>query len=158
MNPGSAFDKTLVEHNAGRDAQDTIRAFVFSLYLSSTASSNSGDRDLLTSRGMQSATLDEVASHARLSIMVEKPHPTMPAITVGEKGGPLLPFVQYLVDVLRETGEVLVGAGYASLGAFIAEGLVQAKGDPEILVSRLVRAFPAFQDGFRLLDQGTLVD
>lgn len=89
--------------------------------------------------------------------MVEKPHPTMPAITVGEPGGPLLPFVQRVVDVLKETGALLLQSGYLSIGMFLAEGLNEAKGDPEILISRLVRASPPFDESFTFSGQGTQI-
>jgi hypothetical protein len=150
---GSEYDSILYEH-LDRDAFDTVRSLVFSLYISSATSTESTLEDALSSRRMQNASLDEIASHMRISIVVEKPHPTIPAIMIGEKGGPFLPFVQRVVKVLRETGDFLVKSGYASFGVFLAEGLKEAKGDPEILISRLVRAIPSFDDAFTLLHQG----
>lgn len=120
---------------------DAIRSLVFSLYISSTDSSDE-ETNILTSKGMTLATASTVASHMRLSIMVEKPHPTMPAITVGEQGGPLLPFVLRVVETLKEVGTVLRKGGYANMGMFLAEGIESSKGDPEEMVSRMVRAFP----------------
>ena len=149
---GNEYDSILYEH-LDRDAFDTVRSFVFSLYLSSATSTESALEDALSSRRMQNASLDEVASHMRISIVVERPHPNMPAIMIGEKGGPLLPFVQRVVSVLRETGDFLVKHSYANLGVFLAEGLKEAKGNPEILISRLVRTVPTFDDEFTLLQQ-----
>lgn len=150
---GTEYDSILCEH-LDRDAFDIVQSFVFSLYLSSATSSESALEDALSSRRMQNASLDDVASHMRISIVVEKPHPTIPAITIGEQGGPLLPFVQRVVKVLRETGDFLVKQGYANFGVFLEEGLKEAKGDPEILVSRLVRAVPPFNDAFTGVHKG----
>lgn len=150
LNFGTSYDATLLAAKE-RGAFDMMRAFVFSLYLSSTGSSDDGD--LLSTDGMQNMTRDRVAQHMQLSIHVEKPHPTMPAITVGEVGGPHLEFVELVAGVLKQTGEVLKSSGYPSLGAFLWESLKEAKrvgsdgrADVDVVVKRLVQAFPAFCD------------
>jgi len=149
---GSEYDRILNEH-LDRDTFDTVRSFALSLYLSSAESNQSALEDALSSRRMQKASLDDVATHMRISIVVEKPHPTLPAVMVGEKGGPLLPFVQRTVDVLRETGDFLVQNSYPNFGVFLAEGLKEARGDPETFVSWVVRAIPSFDDAFTLLNE-----
>jgi hypothetical protein len=148
-----SLDEALYRHT-NRGVVDTIRAFVFSLYLSS--SSSLGDDDLLSARGMQNITRERVAEHGQLSIHEEKPHPTIPAITVGGIGGPHLDFVELVTRVLRETGNVLCTNGYPNLGTFIAQALAEAEQvgrfagaagpDPDVVVQHLVRAFPGFQD------------
>ena len=124
-----------------------MRAFVFSLYLSSTGSSN-----LLSAAGMQQMTRDSVAQHMQLNIRIEKPHPTIPAITVGEIGGPHLEFVELVTSVMNETGGILQGAGYPNLGTFVLEALKEAGRvdanalDPDFVIQRLIQALPAFRD------------
>lgn len=155
----SSFDESLYQHT-NRGVFDSIRAFVFSLYLSS--SSSEGD-DLLSARGMQNITRERVAEHMQLSIHEEKPHPTMPAITVGGIGGPHLNFVELVTRVLQETGGVLRETGYPNLGTFIARALVDAERagrssgatspDPDVVVQHLVRAFPSFQDSYSVQNQ-----
>ncbi|KAF9516693.1 hypothetical protein BS47DRAFT_1483839 [Hydnum rufescens UP504] len=129
-----SLDEALYRHT-NRGVIDTIRAFVFSLYLSS--SSSLGDDDLLSARGMQNITRERVAEHMQLSIHEEKPHPTIPAITVGGIGGPHLDFLSESGDVYRP-GARGGGAGRPFCGA--------AGPDPDVVVQHLVRAFPGFQD------------
>lgn len=102
----------------GRGAWDSIRAFVFSLFISS-----SSDDDLLSSRGMQSISIAKVAELMRVNLHVERPHETLPGVTVGELGGPLYELVTLITTVLNETGTVLVNGGYTNLGSFVLEVL-----------------------------------
>lgn len=104
---------------------------------------------------MQKITRESVAEHIQLRILEEKPHPTMPAITVGGLGGPHLEFVELVTKVLHETGDVLQGAGYPNLGSFILEAIKEAErvgkaagggANPDVIVQRLAQAFPSFRD------------
>lgn len=107
----------------GRGAWDCIRAFVFSLYLSSSI----GHGDLLSATGMQSINEMTVAELMRVKVHVEKPHESIPAITVGELGGPLYELVKLIAGVLNETGKILIDAGYPDLGTFVAECLKEGE-------------------------------
>lgn len=160
----------------GRGAFDSIRAFVFSLYISSSVRT---EDDLLCATGMQNVSEGKVAELMGVAdkIHIEKPHPSLPAVKIGELGGPIYELVQLITKVMNETGGVLVKAGYYDLGAFVLEALKEgdkAKGkadsdsvDPEcdVIVERviivrsfgrnvdadtsgpqLVKAIPAFQD------------
>ncbi|KAL0580322.1 hypothetical protein V5O48_001659 [Marasmius crinis-equi] len=87
---------------------------------------------------------------------VEKPHSTIPGVTVGELGGPLYELVKLITGVLKETGKILLDSGYPDLGTFVAESLKEGArvkantntpdADIEVVLEKLVRAFPAFQD------------
>ena len=116
----------------GRGAFDTIRAFIFSMYL--TAVTGSGE-NLLSAKGMRAIEEGKVAELMGLAdkVHVEKPHATIPGVVVGELGGPVWEVVQLVTKVMRETGDVLVKGGYSDLGAFVLEALKEgekAKQDP----------------------------
>ncbi|KAG6813683.1 hypothetical protein H0H92_008531 [Tricholoma furcatifolium] len=135
----------------GRGAWDTIRAFTFSLYLSSSIDGG----DLLSAKGIAAIDAAQVAGLMGVNVHVERPHGTIPGLTIGELGGPMNELVNLVTGVLNETGKVLIDTGYPSLGAFVAEALkegskVKANADEshelETVLERLVRALPGFQD------------
>ncbi|KAF7362058.1 NAD+ kinase [Mycena venus] len=73
----------------------------------------------------------------------------------GSWGGPMYDLVKLVTRVLNETGGILVNMGYPDLGMFVLEALKEGKNaisdgnnhaDVEIILERLVRAFPAFHD------------
>ena len=144
-----------------RGAYDSIRAFVFALYLSS-----SPGQDWLSAQGMKTITGAQVAEFCQLTEHVhqEKPHKAIPGVVVGTLGGPLWDFVEGLRKVLNETGEVLVGAGYKDLGGFVIEALKEGerigkktgKGvNIETVLDQVLRAIPAFRDMNTINDQRT---
>lgn len=141
-----------LHQQTGRGAWDSIRAFVFGLYLSSSADD---EGDLLSARGMRDIGDTKIAELLGVSIHIEKPHESMPAITVGEVGGPGWELVQLLRKLLNGTGAFLVNNRYRDLGSFVAEALKEgervgkANGDEaavDVIVERLVRGIPGFQD------------
>lgn len=112
----------------GRGAYDTIRALVFSLYLSSDASAEAGG-GLMSAQGMHGVSSAAVADLMQLTnhMHVERPHPTIPALTVGQLGGPLYELVGLVTRVLNETGEFLVKGGYPDLGTYVLEALKEGE-------------------------------
>ncbi|KAK0195235.1 hypothetical protein F5146DRAFT_1024735 [Armillaria mellea] len=134
LNFGSGYRVPLHEAT-GRGAWDSIRALVLSMYIT--------DEGLLTARGMQSTDVGKVAELMRVSIHVEKPHESIPGVTVGELGGPMYELTTLITGVLNETGDILVGTGYPDLGTFVAQALEL---DAEAVLERLVRAIPGFRD------------
>ncbi|PBK95690.1 hypothetical protein ARMGADRAFT_990837 [Armillaria gallica] len=146
LNFGSGYRVPLHEAT-GRGAWDSIRALVLSMYIT--------DEGLLTARGMQTADVGKVAELMRVNIHVEKPHESIPGVTVGELGGPMYELTTLITGVLNETGDILVAAGYPDLGTFVAQALELAN-DAEAILERasqhricggfLVRAIPAFRD------------
>ena len=108
----------------GRGAFDSIRALVFSMYISSPS-----DGDLLSASGMQSIQEAKVAELMNVAdkIHVERPHKDLPAVMVGELGGPIWELVRLVAGALRETGDVLVKGGYPNLGAFVLEALKEGE-------------------------------
>ena len=108
----------------GRGAFDSIRALVFSMYISSPS-----DGDLLSASGMQSIQEAKIAELMNVAdkIHVERPHKDLPAVMVGELGGPIWELVRLVAGALRETGDVLVKGGYPNLGAFVLEALKEGE-------------------------------
>ncbi|KAJ7124914.1 hypothetical protein C8R44DRAFT_781783 [Mycena epipterygia] len=150
LNFGSGYREPL-HAQTGHGAWDCMKAFVFSLYITS---STDGD-DLLSARGMQNISEGRVAELMRVSVHTEKPHETLAHVTVGELRGPMYDFVKLVTRVLNETGEILVNTGYPDLGMFVLEALKDGRkarsdtnhhADVEFILERLVRAFPAFRD------------
>ncbi len=126
LNFGSGYRVPLHEAT-GRGAWDSIRALVLSMYIT--------DERLLTARGMQTADVGKVAELMRVNIHVEKPHESIPGVTVGELGGPMYELTALITGVLNETGDILVGAGYPDLGTFVAQALELAN-DAEAILER----------------------
>ena len=56
-----------------------------------------------------------------VSIHVEKPHPTIEGITVGELGGPVYELLVMIRTVLNQTGYILEQRGYPDLGSFVIQ-------------------------------------
>jgi len=75
------------------------------------------------------------------ALHVEKPHESIPGLTVGELGGPLYDLVKLITKIMNETGTVLQQGGYRDLGSFVLEALQQAKGDSEVVLQRVRVAF-----------------
>ncbi|KAH9061215.1 hypothetical protein EDB87DRAFT_1610604 [Lactarius vividus] len=103
---------------------DSIRAFVYGLYLSSAAD---GDGDLLSARGMQTLNEAKIAELLGVSLHIERQHESIQGLTIGEVGGPGWELVQLLRTLLTETGKILVDGGYPNLGSFVAEALKEGE-------------------------------
>ncbi|KAI0093332.1 hypothetical protein BDY19DRAFT_923303 [Irpex rosettiformis] len=154
MNFASGYRVPLHEAT-GRGAFDSIRAFIFSLYITSSIGT---EDDLLSARGMQKITEGQVADFMGVAgkIHIERPHPDIPGVKVGELGGPVWELVQLVTKVMKETGIILANGGYHDLGSFVLEALKEGekakeKADVinpecEVAVERLVKAFPSFRD------------
>ncbi|KAL0956105.1 hypothetical protein HGRIS_002273 [Hohenbuehelia grisea] len=136
----------------GRGAWDNIRAFVFGLYLSSSVGQ---EGDLLSAQGMQIIGEAKVAELMRVNVHVEAPHETIPGITVGTLGGPMHELVKLVTKTLNGTGKILVDSGYPNLGHLVFQALKdgasaksgdRADAEVDVILEKLVRALPAFQD------------
>ncbi|KAI0266692.1 hypothetical protein BC834DRAFT_109128 [Gloeopeniophorella convolvens] len=112
---------------------------------------------------MQTLSEVKIAELMGVSLHIERPHESIPGLTVGQIGGPGWEVVQLLKKLLDETGKVLVSGGYPNLGTLVAEALKEGekasrdKGDPtaaaEVVLERLVRAIPGFRDMAVINDQ-----
>jgi len=139
LNFGHAYRVPLKEAT-GRGAYDTMRAFIFGLYLSSS----DGD-DLLSAEGLKGLTRGRVADLMQLTghLHVEKAHPTIPGLTVGELRGPLNELVNEVTRVLNETGSILLAKGYSYLGDFVLDALNKGQisqgepVDPEVVLDEV---------------------
>lgn len=89
-----------LREQTGRGAWDSIRALLFSLYISAD-----GEEDL-SARGMKNITEAKITELMQVNSHVEKPHETIPGLVVGQLGGPIYELVQLITQVLNETGTV----------------------------------------------------
>lgn len=147
LNFASGYRVPLHEQT-GRGAWDNIRAFAFSLYITSSSETN-----WLSAKGLQEIGEHTVAEHLRVNVHVERPHESISGVTVGELGGPMHALVQQITRTLNETGKILVTSGYPDLGAFILEALKkgenETKGDGpdiDVVLDQIIRAIPGFRD------------
>ena len=106
-----------------RGAWDSIRGLLFGLFISSVP----GEEDLLSARGLRTLQMSKIAELMGVTLHIERPHETIPGVTVGELGGPLYDLVKLITSVLNETGQILIDSGYANLGLFVAEALQQGE-------------------------------
>ncbi|KAF7968040.1 hypothetical protein HWV62_32097 [Athelia sp. TMB] len=136
---------------AGRGAWDSIRSLVLGLYLAGATNTHT---DPLSAEGMRGATEAGVTEWLRVPTHIETPHPTLHGVMVGAPG-PLAELVTLITRTLNETGTVLVEGGYPDLGSFVLEALKEGARiksadhpgrDLDVVLERLVRAFPAFRD------------
>ncbi|KAG6331551.1 hypothetical protein ID866_7536 [Astraeus odoratus] len=140
-----------LHQQTGRGAWDNIRALLFGLYLSSST----GQGNLLSAKGMQTITEQQIAGLMSVNLHVEKQHSEIPGLTVGKLGGPIYDLVKLITSTLRETGAILETMGDPDLGTFVVRalkdvGTAKRNTDPntsvDVILSKLVGAFPAFQD------------
>ncbi|KAL1748627.1 hypothetical protein HDZ31DRAFT_60077 [Schizophyllum fasciatum] len=139
-----------------RGAWDNIRALALALHIDAAAPAAP---DLLSAAGMRALAPGTVAELLRVPVHVERAHERIPALVVGELGGPLYDLVRLLTRTMNETGARLEEMGYPDLGTFVAEALragrrARSEGDPDAeadkVLEQIVRAIPAFQDMYDL--------
>lgn len=139
LNFGHGYRKPLKEHT-GRGAFDTIRQLMMSLYIGGTP---------LDAKSLSSMTAFQISEASGVPLQVEKPHETLP-VTIGEKSD-AEPFIQDVKRVMNETGNLLQKSGYKDLGQFVIESCKMSTASGKqptlrLLLERLVKALPAFQD------------
>ncbi|KZT43676.1 hypothetical protein SISSUDRAFT_1014162 [Sistotremastrum suecicum HHB10207 ss-3] len=152
LNFGSGY-RIPLRDATGRGAWDNIRYLVLALYLGSP----DGQGDPLSAKALKEIDVAQVASLLNVNIHVEKAHPSLHGVTVGEMGGPLYEIVQLITTTLNETGDVLIQQGYPDLGSFVLETFNHARGSVELLLERLVRAIPGLRDMDVVDGKGTIV-
>ncbi len=151
LNFGSGYRVPLHEQT-DRGAWDNIRGLCFSLFITSSV-----DVDYLSARGMEVITEQIVAEHMRVSIHEERPHESIPGVTVGELGGPVHQLVKLITNTLKETGGVLVRGGYPDLGSLVLQSLEGARNankngppDFDLVLDKIIQAIPAFRDVYNI--------
>jgi len=123
LNIASGYRVSL-HQETGRGAWDSIRAFVFGLYLSSATD---GEDDLLSAKGMQTLNEAKIAELLGVSLHIERQHEDIQGLTIGQVGGPGWELVRLLKSLMNETGKILVNGGYPNLGSFVAEALKEGE-------------------------------
>ena len=98
----------------------------------------------MSAHGMKIISRARIAELMQLSnhIHVEKAHPSIPGLTIGELGGSLYEFVDQITLVLNETGTILLNRSYSSLGAFVLDALKKSQNeeglvDPEVVLDQV---------------------
>ena len=119
--------------------------------------SNSSDGDFLSAKGIQSLSTAKVAELIGVNVHVEKPHSTIPGVTIGELGGPVYQYVQLVTHVLNETGRILLDSGYPNLGFLVVEALKEgertgydgkAYAAVDIVIERVLTSYFVHSDTF----------
>lgn len=88
----------------------------------------------------------QVAQHMGVTVHVERPHESIPGVTVGELGGPIYEVVKLISSTLTETGQILDASGYSELGSLVLESLKEGgkagvNASLGIVLERVGRAF-----------------
>lgn len=86
----------------------------------------SGEDDLLSAKGISNITTQKIAELLNVNIYIEKPHPSLPGVIVGELGGPVYDLCSLISSTLNEAGKILVDFGYPDLGGFVREAVADA--------------------------------
>ena len=151
LNTLSAYRKEF--HTAtGQGAYQNVIKLCFGLYIGSTEDTSTGK---LSAQGLASLTPDEVANVWGVSLFEESKHASMPAVTVGQRGGAMNEVVQLIVDLCNDTGRQLQQNGYPDLGSFVLEAIKdservsQSKGEAagvDAFLDKLIRGVPGFAD------------
>lgn len=148
--------RTAFHGATGSGVYQNIVKLLFGLYItgSSEAGSASAGSSFLTAQGLASLEVGRIAELMGVSLHEEKPHESIPGLTVGTKGGEMYDAVTLIVQVCNDTGTRLLQAGYPNLGAWTVETLNAAPKDADELqasehfVEKLVTFLPAFADQF----------
>lgn len=146
--------RTAFHAATGSGVYQNIVKLMFGLYItgSAEAGSSSVGSSFLTAKGLASLEAGRVAELLGVSLHEEKPHETIPGLTVGTKGGEMYDAVMLIVEVCNDTGSRLLEASYPNLGAWIISTLKAAPqhGDDleraEHFIEHLVTFLPAFAD------------
>lgn len=82
---------------------------------------------MLSAEGLRTIREQTVAELMNLKLHQERPHESIPGVTVGELGGPGYEVVKLVTGAMNSTGEVLVESGYKDLGSFVLEALQEGE-------------------------------
>lgn len=108
------------------------------------------EEDLLSAKGISTISTQKIAELLGLPIFIDKPHATIPGVTVGELGGPIYEFCSLISGTLNETGKILVESRYADLGGFVREAMKEGArvdtankpgGDLDVILERVSAEF-----------------
>lgn len=89
-----------------------------------------------TPRAYQGLSDGDVASMANLPLQVEQPHPTMPAVMVGEPS-PAAPFIHQVAKAHHAIGDRLSQAGWSGFGEALCYLAQQSQGNPVAFVDKV---------------------
>lgn len=145
--------RTAFHSATGSGAYQNVVRFMIGLYISS------GDEDRvvgaasLTAKGLKALTEAKVVELMGVSVHEEKPHASLPGVTVGVRGGAMFDAVQLLLTTLQSVGGKLLELNQPSLGAYVVALLSQAKEQrmddvqaTDFLVKNLAETFVEFRD------------
>ncbi|KAJ9112624.1 hypothetical protein QFC19_000644 [Naganishia cerealis] len=112
----------------GQGAYQNVVKLLFGLYISvSGDAADAEEGGLLSARGLAKLDAQTVEGIWGISTFEEKPHPDLPGVTVGVRGGVMYEVVGMVVEACNQTGEILVKEGWKSLGEFVERVLQDAE-------------------------------
>lgn len=107
----------------------------------------------LTAKGMAELKQAKLVELLGVSIHEEKPHETLPGVTVGVRGGEMFDLVQLIHSTFVNVGKKLQDLKQSSLGAYIVSLLEKTKhkalddqAATDHLVKEIATTFPEFRD------------
>lgn len=146
--------------STGVGAYQNIIKLLIGLYLSSPESKDPTSTGSLSSKGLKNLSSSTIAEILQVKLHVERPHESIPGLTVGIREGPMNEAVELIREACNQTGRLLEGKGYESLGSFVIETL---KGSEKVkeetgnhekasdyLLEKLISFIPAFDDRYTI--------
>lgn len=140
----------------GLGAYQNMVRLMIGLYISGS-SDGAEDRlvgsPALTAKGMATLAEAKVVELLGVSVHEERPHESLPGVTVGIKGGEMNEAVQMIHNAITGVGNKLLQLNQPSLGSFIVHLLQQAHqkdldngAATDYLVKSIAETFPEFRD------------
>lgn len=147
--------RTAFHKATGSGAYQNVTRLMIGLYIA--GSGEAEDRvvasQALTAKGMRDLTEAKLVELLGVSVHEEKPHESLPGVTVGVRGGEMLDAVQLVLKTVQNVGKTLIAKNYASLGAFLVHLMKQAKDNnlddtaaTDFMVYQIASTLPEFCD------------
>lgn len=144
--------RTTFHTKTGIGAYQNIVRLMIGLYIGSEEDKMVGAKSM-TAKGMAEMGEAKVVELLGVSVHEERPHETLPGVTVGVRGGEMLDVVQLIHSTIVSVGKGLLSRGKSSLGTYLVELLQEAKkkalSDGEaadFLTKSIAEDIPEFRD------------
>ncbi len=144
--------RTAFHKATGAGAYQNIVRLMIGLYISGGDEDRQVGSGNLTAKGMQNMTEAKIVELLGVSVHEEKPHDSLPGVTVGIKGGEMNDAVQLILTAMQNVGRKLTELGANSMGAYLEGLMAEAKQKhdearaTDYLVAQIAQTFPEFCD------------
>lgn len=144
--------RTAFHKATGAGAYQNIVRLMIGLYISGGDEDRQVGSANLTAKGMRTMTEAKIVELLGVSVHEERPHDSLPGVTVGIKGGEMNDAVQLILTAMQNVGRKLTDLGVDSMGAYLEGLMAEAKQKhdevqvTDYLVAQIAQTFPEFCD------------